>query len=182
MDNEQYSKKRETLRKQIIELRKSRRVEAGKNLSFTFENRETVKYQIQEMMRVEHITEEAKIQHEIDIYNDLVPEPGTLSATMFIEIPDPEKIRSTLDSMQGLDNPQTVYLQVDEKKSYAEFEAGHSREDRISAVHYVKFRLNSQQIKNFQEATVKLVIAHKSYQASVELSADQKRALAADLV
>src|SRR5262249_30842945 len=139
------------------------------------------KYQIQEMMRVEHITEEAKIQHEIDVYNDLVPDPGTLSATMFIEIPDPEEIRSTLDSMQGLDRPQTVYLQVGEEKSYAEFEAGHSREDRISAVHYVKFRLTAQQIKNFQQATVKLVVAHPSYQSSTELNADQKRVLAADL-
>src|SRR5947208_16100544 len=94
VSNEQYLKMREETRKKVIALRKLRRIEAGERLSFTFENRETVAYQIQEMMRVEHIADEQKIQHEIDVYNDLIPPAGSLSATMIIAIQDADKIKS----------------------------------------------------------------------------------------
>jgi hypothetical protein len=179
--NEEYLKEREQRRKRIIDLKKLRRVEVGQQLSFTFENRETVQYQIQEMMRVEKISDEEKIRHEIEVYNDLIPEPGSLSATMFIEIPEMDKVKTSLDRFQGLDGEKTVYLSIDDKPSYAQFEPGHSKEDRISAVHYVKFPLTPDQIRNFKNADVELRVDHPAYKASTKLTAEQKEELAKDL-
>src|SRR5574339_61859 len=101
ISNEEYQRERDDIRKRIIALKNKRRVQVGPHLSFTFENRETLKYQIQEMMRVERIQEENKIQFEIDTYNTLIPQPGSLSATMFIEIQEASQIKSTLDRLQG---------------------------------------------------------------------------------
>lgn len=179
-NNEAYLKEREALRKQIIALKNLRRIEVGDSLSFTFENRETARYQIQEMMRVEHITDEQKIQYEIEVYNDLIPEDGSLSATMFIQITDPERVKPVLDSMQGLDGKDKVYMQLGGDRVFAEFEAGHSKEDRISAVHYVRFRFTPEQVAVFRKSDVQLVVKHPAYQAGTVLSQIQKDELAKD--
>jgi hypothetical protein len=179
-NNEDYLKERETRRKQIIALKNLRRIEVGDRLAFTFENRETARYQIQEMMRVEHITDEQKMQYEIDVYNDLIPEDGSLSATMFIQITDPEIIKPVLDSMQGLDRADTVFIRVGGDRVFAEFEAGHSKEDRISAVHYVRFRFTPEQIARIRKSDVQLVVQHPAYQARTVLSQIQKDELAKD--
>ena len=181
VSNEQYLKMREETRKKVIALRKLRRIEAGERLSFTFENRETVAYQIQEMMRVEHIADEQKIQHEIDVYNDLIPPAGSLSATMFIEIQDADKIKSFLDAMQGLDRPDTVFLKIGDQKTFAEFEPGHSKEDRISAVHYVLFRLGEEQSRKFASSSVELHVEHPAYKARTILTSEQRQELSRDL-
>ena len=125
-------KERDQRRKTIIALKKERRIEVGDKLSFAFENRDTVGYQIQEMMRVERIEEEDKIQFEIKIYNELIPEDRALSATLFIEIPEMLQVKPILDTLQGLDRDGTVFMMVDGDKVLAEFEPGHSKEDRIS--------------------------------------------------
>lgn len=180
LTNQEYLKQRETQRKQIIALKNLRRIEVGDRLSFTFENRETARYQIQEMMRVEHIADEDKILHEIEVYNDLVPEDGSLSATMFIQVTDPERIKAVLDSMQGLDRADTVYLQVGSDKAFAEFEPGHSKEDRISAVHYLRFRFTADQMARFRKSDVRLIVQHPAYNAETVLSQIQKDELAKD--
>ena len=181
VDNETYLKEREERRKNVIALKQRRRVEVGKNLSFTFENQETVKYQIQEMMRVEQITDEEKIEQEVRVYNELIPENNSLSATMFIEIPETEQIKKILDTFQGLDHPGAVYMTVNDDRIPANFEEGHSREDRISAVHYVKFALNDQQAQSFANAQVEIVVDHQRYQAKTALTREQKQELASDL-
>ena len=93
----EYEKVREERRHQVIALKARRRVEVGPYLSFVFENRETLLFQIQEMCRAERIIDDAKVQEEIDVYNALLPGPGELSATMFIEIEDMARIKPTLD-------------------------------------------------------------------------------------
>jgi len=180
LNTEDYLKERELRRTQVIALRKLRRIQVGDRLSFVFENRDTVRYQIQEMMRVERITDDGKIQHEIDTYNELIPEPGSLSATMFIEITETEKIKAVLDTMQGLDRLNTVFFQINGDKVFAEFEPGHSKEDRISAVHYVKFRFSQDQIAHFKDSQVRLVVRHPADQAETVLSSAQKLELAED--
>jgi len=180
LNTEDYLKERELRRTQVIALRKLRRIQVGDCLSFVFENRDTVRYQIQEMMRVERITDDGKIQHEIDTYNELIPEPGSLSATMFIEITETEKIKAVLDTMQGLDRLNTVFFQINGDKVFAEFEPGHSKEDRISAVHYVKFRFSQDQIAHFKDSQVRLVVRHPADQAETVLSSAQKLELAED--
>jgi hypothetical protein len=178
---EEYLKVREERRKEIIALKKKRRIEVGPRLSFTFENRQTVAYQIQEMMRVENITDEKKIQFEVDMYNDLIPDPGCLSATLFIEIPESNEIRNVLDTFQGLNLPNAVYMTVGNDKVAAQFEEGHSREDRISAVHYVRFCLSQEQVSKFAEAQVEIHVNHPRYKATTALTSEQKEQLAKDL-
>lgn len=181
MRNEEYMKQREDRRKEIIAKKKFRRVGVGEQISFTFENHDTVLYQIQEMLRVERINDDEKIQQEVDVYNELIPEDGSLSATMFIEIPDMERIKTILDAFQGLDRPNTVFLKIGGGQSFAEFEEGHSKEDRISAVHYVRFRLSPEQVKNFRDQKVELHVNHPAYTAQTVLSDEQKREIASDL-
>ena len=182
LSNEEYSKQRAEQRKWIIQLKNLRRVHVGDTLSFTFENRDTVIYQIQEMMRVERIEDDYKIQHEINVYNDLIPERGVLSATMFIEIRDTLQIKPILDRFQGLDQKGTVSISVNGKKTFADFEPGHSTEDRISAVHYLKFLFSEDQIRDFQHGKVEMEVRHPSYMAKTMLSDDQKQEIAKDLI
>src|SRR3972149_7744481 len=180
--NEEYANEREDRRRRIIALKKLRRVEVGDRLSLNFENRETVAYQIQEMMRVEKIIDESKIQFEIDIYNSLIPETDALSATMFIEIKEAADMRAILDSLQGLDQPGSVYIRIDGEEIPAEFEPGHSREDRISAVHYVTFRFTKDQIRKFLDAGLEIHVRHPAYQAKAAFTAEQRRELIKDFL
>jgi hypothetical protein len=181
VSNEIYIKNRNILRSEMIALKKVRRIGLGHRLSLTFENRETVKYQIQEMMRVEHINDPKKIQFELDVYNEMIPEALTLSATLFIEVPDQNQIRAVLDTLQGLDKPETLYILVGGEKVFAEFEPGHSKEDRISAVHYLTFHFREEQARKFRDSQVEIHVEHPAYKASVALTQEQKQELAKDL-
>jgi hypothetical protein len=181
VSNEEYLRDRDDRRKKIIALKRKRRIDVGSHLSFTFENRETLKYQIQEMMRVERIQDEEKIQFEIDTYNTLIPEPGSLSATMFIEIQEADQIKSTLDRLQGLDHPGVVLLKLGGDQIPAQFERGHSKEDRISAVHYVMFALSSEQSRNFVSLPVEIQVKHPEYSAAAALTEEQRIEIGKDL-
>ena len=105
-----YEKVREARRAAVIALKAERRVTVGRYLSFVFENRETVWFQIQEMIRAERLVDEAKIAEEIEVYNTLLPRPGELAATMFIEIGEPDRIKPVLDALLGIDTRDYVRL------------------------------------------------------------------------
>ncbi len=180
--NEEYLKESEERRRRVIALKRNRRIQVGPRLSFTFENRETIRYQIQEMMRVERIQDEDKIQFEIDTYNTLIPEPGTLSATMFIVIQEMDQIRPMLDRLQGLDRTGTVLLQLGSERVPADFEPGHSKEDRISAVHYVTFRLSPEQAKHFVSSPVEIQVRHPEYAVTAALTEEQRLEIGKDLI
>src|ERR687892_252479 len=132
-----YEQVREKFRQRIIELKQRRRVPVGDKVTLLFENRDTVIFQIQEMMRAERIADLDKIREEIDVYNELIPEPGALSATLFLEIEDQVRLREELLKFLGID--ETVYLKVGNHSIHARFEEGRSKEDKISAVQYVRF-------------------------------------------
>ncbi|HLB94611.1 MAG TPA: DUF3501 family protein, partial [Nitrospiria bacterium] len=100
----EYEPIRKQFRKHIIALKKRRRILLGDRISLVFENRDTILFQIQEMMRVEHIYDAAKIKDELDTYNPLIAGPGELSATLFIEITEADRIKEILDDLQGIDN------------------------------------------------------------------------------
>src|SRR5438034_6533108 len=93
----EYERVRETRRREIIELKKRRRVSVGRYLTFVFENRETVWFQVQEMVRAERIVDDAKIAEEVEVYNALLPVPGELAATMLMEITASAEIKPVLD-------------------------------------------------------------------------------------
>ena len=177
-----YLRVRDEMRQRIRAERARRRVAVGDRVSLHFENRDTVLFQIEEMIRVENIHDAAKIDEEVRVYNDLIPDENELRATFFVEITDRERIREDLDSLIGLET-EGLYLVVDGERIPAEFEPGHAREDRISAVHFVRFVLTPEQRRKIAEgeAPVQVIIDHPGYSAAATLSDDARAALAEDL-
>ncbi|MGE0826918.1 MAG: DUF3501 family protein [Candidatus Binatia bacterium] len=179
---ERYEKIRDEFRRRIIELKKDRRLSVGDYITFVFENRETILFQIQEMLRAERITDIDKIRFEVDIYNDLIPGDGELSSTMLIEITEQDRIRPELVKLIGIDT--AVSLQIGNHIVVpALFEGGRSTEDNLSAVQYVRFALSSEAQAAFRDEQneVCLVINHPNYQAQAVFPPSMQRSLAAEL-
>ena len=179
----EYERERTTLRQRIIALKKRRRISVGELITLVFENRETLLFQIQEMIRTERIFDPVKIQEECDVYNALLPGQNELSATLFIEITDSKNIQNLLDSFQGIDRPNTVAITAGEHKNFANFEGGHSKEDKISAVHFVRF-VTTRDFRDHlaqSETPVFLTIAHHHYQAEAPISQDLRQEWLQDL-
>lgn len=140
----EYELERPAFRSRVIEKKKRRRVALGPLMTLVFEDRDTIRFQIQEMLRVERIVQPEKVQHEIETYNALLPGPGEVAATLFIEITDPARVQELLDGFIGLDEPGHLRLKVGDAAYAALFAPGQSREDRISAVHYIRFPLGEE--------------------------------------
>ena len=179
----EYEKVREERRRDIIALKARRRVEVGRYLSFVFENRETVWFQIQEMIRAERLVDEAKIADEVEVYNTLLPRPGELAATMMIQITESAEIKPVLDKLLGIDTRDYVRLEVGPHRIVGRFEAGHSDEElgKLSAVHFVRFALSPEARAAFSDADVALVVDHPNARARAILSVETRASLAADL-
>ena len=178
-----YEQDRPTIRQRIIALKKRRRISVGALVTLVFENRETLLFQIQEMIRAERIYDPRKIQEECDVYNTLLPGPEELSATLYIEITDSEKIQELLDSFQNIDRPDTVALKVGDTAIFANFEAGHSKEDKISAVHFVRFS-TSQPFRDLlaqPEVPAFLTITHPHYRAEAPVPDEMREEWLKDL-
>lgn len=178
----EYEAVRDAVRAGIIDLKRRRRVPLGDKISLLFENRDTVLFQIQEMVRAERITSTQAIQDEIDVYGESLPGANELSATMLIEITEQEKIRPELDRLIGVN--ERVSLRIGVRHHIAGvFEPGWSREDRISAVQYVKFPLSPEQAAAFQSGhdAVLLEVDHPNYQASTQIEEPVREALSRDL-
>lgn len=181
---EDYEKLREDLRKKVWGIKKRRRFAVGNHVSILFENRETVIHQIQEMIRTERISDPIRIQEEIDAYNPLIPGDMELSATLFIEIEEEGKIKEILDSLMGIDEAGVVYILIgDSLKILAMFEKGRSKEDKISAVHYIKFKFNEKEKKAFLDPSIHtyLTINHPNYKADVEIDYTFRKELGDEL-
>src|SRR5512139_1272418 len=175
-----YEKVRDEFRRQIIEKKKLRRVAVGPNISLVFENCDTVIFQIQEMLRAERITDLDKIREEIAVYNELIPNPGELSATLFIEIEDQTHLRDELLKFLGID--EALMFKVGEQRIPGRFEEGRSKEDKISAVQYVRFSFSPETRHAFiAGAPVEIVVDHVNYRASKVLNAEVQASLAQDL-
>ncbi len=171
---------RDEQRRHIIDLKRVRRVLLGDAVSLVFENFDTVRFQTQEMVFVERITDLDLLRKEIETYNDLLPDPGELSATLLVEITEQEQIRPMLESLIGLD--EHVRLEIDGVAVPAVFEPGRSREDKISAVQYLRFRLDPpvQQALGRPGTRVELIADHPNYQHRAALDEVQRAALAED--
>ena len=175
-----YEKVRENFRRRIIELKQARRVAVGNRVTLVFENRDTVIFQIQEMVRAERIVDLDKIREEIEVYNELIPEPGELSATLFLEIEDQTHLREELLKFLGID--EAVYFKVGSHSIHARFEAGHSKEDKISAVQYVKFPFSEEALRALMEGEeAAIVIDHPNYQVRALIDIRTRQSLVGDL-
>src|SRR3989338_3181290 len=180
---QEYEKIRESFRQSVIEQKKRRHVQVGPYVSLAFENRETVLFQVQEMIRAERLQDPAKIQEEIDVYNDLIPGARELSATLFIEITEEGKIQEILNRLIGIDKENMVYFQIGNKKRIpAIFEAGRSKEEKLSAVHFVRFKWDFTQIETFRSGNENfLVIDQPNYREQTAISEALKKELLEDL-
>jgi hypothetical protein len=178
-----YERTRQEVRRRIIELKEHRRIAVGDVVTLVFENRETVLFQIQEMIRAERIDAPERLQEEVATYNEQVPGPGELSATLFIEITEPSKVKEILDGFQGIDKGQTVGLKVGDETVYALFEQGRAKEDKISAVHYLRFQIPEglkAKLADFS-TRMEIFIHHSGYQARVAVPDTMRLSLLQDL-
>jgi hypothetical protein len=179
-----YERDRESFRARIIELKKRRRVFVGPIITFVFENRDTIRFQVQEMARVERMLTDEAIQSELDTYNPLIPEAGQVSATMFIELTDGDELRAWLPKLVGIEKSPQLEL-ADGAIVVATPEASHAaqltREEMTASVHYVRFELTDEQVAAFAAGPVRLAVRHTNYNESIELDPATVEELLADL-
>lgn len=176
-----YNKERDELRRRVIALKARRRIAVGPIITFVFENTDTVRWQVCEMVRTERITTEAGVNTEIEIYNDLIPGPGELSATMFVELTSDAELREWLPKLVGIQRAAAFVLPGgSEVRGRDPDEARLTRDEVTAAVHFLEFGFAPEQVDAFRRGPVRLQIDHPAYRHGVELSADQHAALVAD--
>ncbi len=162
---EEYSLNRDRLRKEVLVLKKDRKIQIGINVTLLFENLKTIKYQIQEMLRIEKIFEPNGIQEELDAYNPLIPDGSNLKATMFIEFQKESVRKEKLESLVGIEDK--VWLQVGENDrifAIADEDLERSTHDKTSAVHFLRFELSNLMVKDLQSgSTLFAGIDHPEY-------------------
>jgi Protein of unknown function (DUF3501) len=185
MTLEAYSKARTDFRKQVLEHKKLRTIALGDHVTLLFEDELTVRYQIQEMLRVEKIFDEEGIQHEIDSYNPLIPDGNNFKATMLIEYTDENIRRKMLTQLKGIE--RKVFVQVEgSKKVYAiaDEDLERENEDKTSAVHFLRFQLDADMVKSLQYGVaLSMGVEHENYVAMLApLPAAYQQALLKDLV
>jgi hypothetical protein len=178
-----YERQREPFRSQIIALKQRRRISLGPLVTLVFENHDTLRFQTQEMIRVEHILDPDKIQEELDVYNALMPGSGELSATLLIEITEQERMKEGLDMFMGLDHGETVAIRAGAEQVFGQFEGGHSHETKISAVHFVRFRPTASMTAAFADLrqSVMLTVHHNTYHAEVPVPGSMREEWLNDL-
>ena len=175
----EYERLRPAWRPQIMALKDRRRVCLGEHFTLLFENRETVLYQIQEMMRIEGIADAVAIRHEVETYNELVPAPGGLAATLLIEYPSAEERDAKLRELVGLEN-HVLLAVADLPPPKALFDTRQIASERLSAVQYVRFDLTATQRARWRDG-VRLAVDHPNYKAAAALTTEQLAELERDL-
>jgi len=189
-----YERERDDRRARVIALKSRRRVGVGPLVSVVFENRETVRHQVQEMVRAERLVSDAAVQAELDTYNPLIPLPGELSATVFIELTDEALLREWLPKLVGIERHFELRLGAGAGPGGSETgidavvgepDAAHdellTRSDVTSTVHYVRFRLSGAQLAAFDAGPVWLACTHPEYREATQLSGETRDELSADL-
>ena len=182
-----YEREREEFRARIIDLKKVRRVGIGPFVTMVFENRDTIRFQVQEMARAEKILTDDAIQIELDIYNPLIPERGSLAATLFIELTSKDDLVEWLPKLVGIERSAELRIgrpgheEVVRARPDAEHERQLTRETVTASVHYVLFELTPEQVERFASEPVRLGIAHANYAYATELSETSKQSLLVDL-
>ena len=182
-DARAYERERADIRQRVMDLKQRRRVHLGTIITLTFENRETMRYQIQEMARVEHILTDEGIQEELDVYNPMVPEPGQLCATLFVELTSDDQMREWLPKLVGIEEHVRFVLPDGDVVRCAvdpQHAAQLTREHVTAAVHYVTFEFTPAQVAAFGDG-VRLEIDHPNYRESVELAPSTVAELLTDL-
>jgi hypothetical protein len=183
MSLETYARRRPQFRAQVMEHKKKRTVHLGANVTLQFEDELTIRYQVQEMLRIERIFEAEGIQGELDAYNPLVPDGGNWKATMLIEYPDAGERQRMLARLKGIERSTWVEVQGCERvHAIADEDLERENDEKTSSVHFLRFELSEQMRQRLRAgAGVVVGVEHPEYRASVQLAPDVRAALAADL-
>jgi len=183
MSLEQYSLKRSDFRSKVIAHKKNRRVGIGPHLFLYFEDRLTVQYQVQEMLRIEKIFESAGIEEELDAYNPLIPDGHNLKATAMLEYQDVNERKAQLALLRGIED--LVWIQVegfDPVYAIANEDLERSNTEKTSAVHFMRFELQADMITALHKgAGLRMGSSHEAYIHSTAIDENVRRALLADL-
>ncbi|MBC8514215.1 MAG: DUF3501 family protein [Candidatus Thioglobus sp.] len=179
---EEYAEQRSAIRSDTIQTKKLREVNLGEHVRILFENKKTVQFQIQEMLRIEKIFEADGIQEELDVYNSLVPEGSNLKATMMIEYTNVEERTAALSKLIGVE--RSIYFQVgNHDKVFAICNEDMDRETEVktSAVHFMRFEFDQNMMVDFgSKAPVKVGVSHPHYDYEIILNSDTQEALNKD--
>ena len=180
-----YEREREAFRDHVIALKKRRRVAVGPIVTFVFENLDTIRFQIQEMARAEKLISDPAVETELRVYNPLVPEPGQLCATLFVELTSKDLLMEWLPRLVGIERSVALRL-ADGELVRAVVDEDHeqqlTREEITASVHYVRFELTPDQVERFARGRVALVVDHPAYVFEAQLDEETVTELATDLV
>ena len=186
-DARAYERERDRLRTEMIDVKERRRVHVGTVMSFNFENRFTMRFQIQEMAQVEKLVTDEGIQAERDVYNPLIPEPGNLSATLFIECTTSEQMREWFPKLVGIERSIEFHIGEGSDRIVARcvpdvaHEAQLTRQEMTAAVHYISFPIGAENAETFRAGPVRLVVTHPNYLEETELGETARQELSLDL-
>ena len=179
---EEYDSERDSIKKELISHKKNRTISIGENIVLIFEDFMTIKYQVQEMLRIEKIFNKKEIQEEIDAYNPLIPDGTNLKATMLIMFPDVEIRREMLFKLHDIENK--VWLSAGDKKiiAFADEDLDRSTDEKTSAVHFLRFQFEQDDIANFVSSSeVRIGVDHLEYNKEIVLDEINKESLQSDL-
>ena len=181
---EQYAENRSEIRAQVMKHKKNRNVHIGPTATLYFEDRQTIQYQIQEMLRVERIFEVGGIEEELQAYNPLIPDGSNWKATFMIEEPDVEKRHDLLARLIGVED--RVWVRVDGNEAVfaiADEDMDRDTEEKTSSVHFLRFELSEKMISDIKQgAALGIGIDHRNYSHEVEpVAGSIQDALIADL-
>ncbi len=180
---EAYAKQRAQFRAKVMEHKKRRTVPLGGHVTLLFEDELTVRYQVQEMLRIERIFEEDAIAHELEAYNPLVPDGANWKATMLVEYPDPEERRRMLARLKGIERVTWVEVEgCGRVPAIADEDLERENDEKTSSVHFLRFELDAQMRERLRGgAALKVGVDHPHYRESVTVPDDVRQALMADL-
>jgi len=180
---DQYEKLRPLLRPLFIAEKDRRRLAVGEHVTLLFENAQTVWYQVQEMLRSERITSEAGIAHELDTYNELLPGPNELAATLLIEFTDPAQRDESLRKLVGLENQ--LYLLIGDRRQQARVDLRQVCAERVSSVQFVRFGLGGIDAEGLAaqaaQGRIAVEITHPAMTVRAPISGALAAALAQDV-
>jgi hypothetical protein len=183
MTLEAYARERAAFRARVLAHKQARSVHLGAHLTLLFEDRLTIQYQVQEMLRIERIFEEAGIRDELDAYNPLIPDGANLKATLLIEYPDADVRARKLIELRGIEHNIALHVgTLAPSAAIADEDMERSNDAKTSAVHFLRFELTPAQVTAFKRGdAVELAVDHPAYQGRTTLDAATRTALAADL-
>jgi len=169
MSLEAYAKARDKIRAEVMAHKRDRNVALGDHVTLIFEDKQTIRYQVQEMLRAEKIFEEAGIQDELDAYNPLIPDGSNWKATMMIEYEDIEERRRMLTRLVGIEDRVWVHVAgFDRVFSIADEDLERSSEQKTSAVHFLRFELTAGMTGALKQgAELSMGVDHSSYQTTL---------------